>query len=1164
MSENSNFPLQSACLYLKPSDLYGIIAHIEKKDEDTTVLNRCIELLADLKGYKQLYDASENNRTAAVFGIDVHKAYFAALLNAGLNKRTYIIVPDEASARIVNEIMQSEVGGSWIYPAKDYSFRDIESVSRFAENRRLEILSRIRENKIRSVVIPADALCALAMSPDEYREIRFDRGMEYDFDSIADRLVSLGYEFAATVEGPGQFSVRGGIVDVFSPAEDQPFRIEFFGNETDTVSYFDVNTQRRTELLDSAKIVPTREQTSELRDKLRSILERFAGNIAADRDMELLSGGILPKHDRYLPAYFGKKANILDYVRDEDEILVFNWREVRERIDGFNFRLNEDIKLLAEEGLPFLKEDYSFTTEEIVRKIRTPIVMESLPCSVNEFTPDDVIDIKLFPTSISTYLTLREDIRGYIETGVRVFILANDSVHADELSKELGPADNLTVCEGTIPFGFNAPELNTVVYSYKNITKPESKRSRRKKFESGERVKNFSDITPGDYVVHANYGVGVYEGMHKVEQQGVVKDFLKIRYAGTDTLYVPCTSLDSISKYTGVDTEQKVTLNKLGSGDWQKTKTRVKKAVRDLAKQLIQLYGTRAKTKGHSFAVDTEWQRDFEASFEFEETEDQLKCIQEIKKDMEDQKPMDRLLCGDVGFGKTEVALRAVFKAVMDSKQVAILAPTTILAYQHYNTMLRRFYGYPIKVELMSRFKTPKQNEETLKKMRKGLVDVVVGTHRLVQKDVEFKDLGLVIIDEEQRFGVAHKEHLKESFPGADFLTLSATPIPRTLNMSLSGIRDISVLNEPPKNRYPVTTYVAEYDEGVATDAIRREVSRGGQCFYLHNRVETIYHKADMIRERTGYRVDVAHGQMSKDEISSVWQRLIDGETDVLVCTTIIETGVDVPNCNTLIIEDADRMGLAQLHQIRGRVGRTDRRAYAYFLFKRGKTLSSDAYKRLMTIQQFTEFGSGLKIAMRDLEIRGAGDILGAEQSGHLMNVGFDLYMKLLNEAVLEEQGKTVQKLECTVDLKADAYIPDDYISDGENRIELYKMIACITNNDDYMDVTDYLIDRYGEPPVPVIKLMKAALLRSEAGEAGISDISHRDGKLLFTFAAVPPLIIVPELSAKFKGRVLFSAGAKPYFTLKCSQQLDDALGFVREVKKALDTLGTEEEKKEQ
>ncbi len=1116
-------------------------------------MDQAVEILKKLSEYSSLYDACAGNRTTAVFGVDAHKAYFSALLADDLKRPAFIIVPDEAQARTVCETMSALVGKSYVFPAKDYEFRDIESVSRYDENRRIEVISLIRKKDFNAVIIPADALCALTMPPESYSEFELIRDGNYKFEELPKKLTEMGYEFFSTVEGHGQFSVRGGIIDIFPPGEEAPYRIEFFGDDIDSISLFDVNTQRRTELKDKVVVTPVREYTSDLKDRLLKALEKSEGNPKTGKDIELLKMGVLPKHDRYLPMNFERKAGILDYAPENALFFIFDLRAVKERIEGFLFRLENDIRAMAEDGYVFLNKDYYFTENQIFDKIRHPAVFETLPCSVNEFPPEKIVDISLFPANVSTPEVLRQNVAELLSEDYAVTVLAYDGRHAAELIKDLPDSRNLTVREGSLPYGFTAPSIKQAVFSYRNARTEQGKKKRRAKYERGEKIKGFSDIHEGDYVVHADYGIGIYDGIHKVEQNGITKDFIKIRYLGTDVLYIPCEQLDRISKYIGGDTEVKVKLNRLGGSDWTKTKQKVKKAVRDLAKNLIMLYGQRSKMKGHSFPRDTEWQRDFEASFEFEETEDQLRCIDEIKSDMESDRPMDRLLCGDVGFGKTEVALRAVFKCVNDSMQAAVLAPTTILAFQHYNTILRRFSGYPVKVEMLSRMRTPKQQQEALRKLRRGEIDVIVGTHRLLQKDVVFKNLGLVVIDEEQRFGVAHKEYLKEMTKTVDVLTLSATPIPRTLNMSLAGIRDISILNEPPHNRYPVTTYVAEYDIGIICDAIKREVDRGGQCFYLHNRVETIYKTAALIQQKTGVRVAVGHGKMSHEELSAIWEDLVHGQIDVLVCTTIIETGVDVPNCNTLIIEDADRLGLAQLHQIRGRVGRTDRRAFAYFMFRRGKTLSSDAYKRLMTIREFTEFGSGLKIAMRDLEIRGAGDILGAEQSGHLVTVGFDMYMKLLEAAVSEEKGEIPVNTDCVVDVKVNAYIPDSFIRDGETRIEIYKMIASVTTDEDYSDVLDEIIDRFGDPPAQVVELLKISMMRSRAAAAGFGEIRQVDKNLLFFPAGAPELQSLAPLNAKYGRNVLFSAGTKPYFTLKTDGNvIDSGTEFATEYGKIL------------
>lgn len=1109
--------------------------------------------ITQLKAFTDLKTRVESKECCAVFGVDRQKPYFIAELVQQTQRRYFIVTPDDNTAKTVNDILNACAVNSKLFPSKDYNFRNIESVSRFDENARLDTISHIRKKDFSAIVIPAPALCALVMSSEDFREKQFYNGDTVDFESFIKIMPEYGYEFYSTVEGPGQYSVRGGIVDVFPPGEKYPYRVEFFGDEIDSISLFDVATQRRTEPMDAITIPPAKEYDSQVSERLIQSLQQFPDNSYAAQDLELVQNGILPKHDRYLPLYYQKEACILDYMTSEDTLVFFDSRACIENIAGRTALLAQDIGQLVDEGYPFIDRRYYFDLKYLLSYTSSAILFETFPCSLPEFRPKQLIEVQIFPTSVSTMFALKEEIADLLKTGYTVTVLANGPEHEKNLRQEFGMRPGLSVCSGALPYGFLLPQVKAALYTYsKSAAK---KRTYKSRYDRGERIKSFADLEIGDYVVHRNYGIAVYDGIHKVDSQGIVNDYIRLKFAGTDVLYVPCSQLDQISKYiSGSSSDMHVKLNRLGGTDWFKTKQKVRSSVRDLAKKLIALYGARLQIQGHAFSPDTEWQKDFEAHFEYEETEDQLRSIEEIKHDMEQATPMDRLLCGDVGFGKTEVAIRAIFKCVMDGLQVAVLAPTTILAFQHYQTMIGRFGEYPVRVELLSRFRTAKQQKEILEKLKQGKIDVIVGTHRLVQKDVVFKKLGLIIIDEEQRFGVAHKEFLKESAKTADVLTLSATPIPRTLNMSMSGIRDISMLSEAPHNRLPVVTYVAEYDLGLILDAIRREVSRGGQCFYLHNRVDSIYKTADLLRQKTGYRIQVAHGKMSQEELSEIWNDLIQGEIDVLVCTTIIETGVDVPNCNTLIIEDADRLGLAQLHQIRGRVGRSTKRAYAYFTFRKGKTLSPEAYKRLMTIKEFTEFGSGLKIAMRDLEIRGAGDILGAEQSGHLMTVGFDMYMKLLEEAVVEEKGEQPTQTECTVELKINAYIPDDYIKDAKTRIEMYKAISSIESQEDYSDVLDELIDRFSTPPSPVMSLLDIAEIRMTAAKCGVGKIEQKEHSAIIYFENQPSWDVIAAISAEYRRKLLFSAEEKPYFTLKTENIVVELKQFLNKFRKIMDT----------
>jgi len=696
--------------------------------------------------------------------------------------------------------------------------------------------------------------------------------------------------------------------------------------------------------------------------------------------------------------------------------------------------------------------------------------------------------------------------------------------------------------DATLPFGMEYPSIHFSVLTEGQLMAKSAVRKKPKGTTNRQKLSSFTDLAPGDLVVHDNYGIGRFVAMEQIRLDGVIKDYIKIAYQGTDTLFVPATQLDMVSKYIGGGEDGNVRLSKIGTDAWQKTKQKARKAAKDMAAELIKLYAARRRQEGYAFSADTPWQLEFEDNFPYPETDDQLRCIADIKADMESITPMDRLLCGDVGFGKTEVALRAVMKAVMDGKQVAILVPTTVLAQQHYQTILSRFSGFPVNVDVLSRFRTPKQQKKTIKDLKDGLVDVIVGTHKLLQKGVEYKDLGLLIVDEEQRFGVSHKERLKEISQGVDVLTLSATPIPRTLNMALSGIRDMSTIEEPPADRYPVQTFVMEHSNAVVDDAIRREIIRGGQVYYLHNRVETIDQCAAALKRRIpGIQVAVAHGKMGEDSLGEVMQAMANGDIQVLVCTTIIETGLDIPNANTLIIENADRFGLSQLHQLRGRVGRSNRHAYAYFTYKPDKALTEVAEKRLSAIRDFAEFGSGFKIAMRDLEIRGAGNLLGAEQSGHMMSVGYDMYLKLLDEAVLEERGEKPKEPECTADLNVTANVDQGYVSRGEERMDLYRRMAAIRSQNDADDLLDEIVDRYGDPPKGVMNLIEIALLRANAKTAGIKDIRQKGSEILFTltelnFQAVSFLCA----DTSYKGRVQLLANYKePTVRLKLASGID-------------------------
>ena len=890
-----------------------------------------------------------------------------------------------------------------------------------------------------------------------------------------------------------------------------------------------------------------------------------------EEDRERLAASTaFPAMDRYIALIYPVMATAADYFPEDAVVVLSESPRVAERGKSYLWQLGEDAKALMERGeLAGELADFARTFEEL-----TEVLADWPVCYLDAFTssrypqrPRTLLNLltKQLPSYGASLETAVSDLAHYVSDGFRTVVLVSSEQRALNLQALLREQKMTTAVDfqlhelpgygkAVIAVGGLTAGMEYPVGRFAVLTEGQSllgKKRRSKPVTNRQKLGSYADLSPGDLVVHEHHGVGRFLEMTKMTVDGVQKDYVKIAYAGADVLYVPATQLDLVSKYigSGEDAQETRKLSRLGGTDWEKAKTRAKKAVKDLAKGLIQLYAERQRQPGFAFSPDSPWMKEFEDEFEYAETDDQLRCIAEIKQDMEQARPMDRLLCGDVGYGKTEVAFRAIMKCVLDGKQAAILVPTTVLARQHYLTAKQRFAKHPVEIDVVSRFRTQTQMKDTLRRLEQGGIDLLIGTHRLFQKDVKFKDLGLLVIDEEQRFGVQHKEKLKELSKQVDVLTLSATPIPRTLNMALSGIRDMSTLEEPPMDRQPVQTYVLEHDWGVLSDAMRRELERGGQVYYLHNRVETITRTAARIKEMLGedVAVAVAHGKMSQEELNDVMTRMSDGEVDVLVCTTIIETGIDIANANTLIIEDADHMGLAQLHQIRGRVGRSTRRAYAYLTYRRGKVLTEVASKRLGAIREFAEFGSGFKIAMRDLEIRGAGNVLGPEQSGFLLSVGYDMYLKLLEEAVLEERGEKPERpTECAADLSVAASIPDRYVPSPEQRMDLYRRIAAIRSEADADDVMDELIDRYGDPPRTVNNLISVALLRADAARNGISQIDQKGANLNFYLDQFD-LQRVSALCGleKYRSRLLFSAGERPYLALRLKKG-EDALKFGR------------------
>ncbi len=1142
--------------------------------------------MASLPPFSALCADIEGGRVpAALTGLGhIHKVMVIAAACSRLGRRAVVLTADEAEAHRLCEDLEAAGLPTLFLPARDLSLRRVESTSREYEQLRLGTLSRMAAGDYRCVVACVDAAVQYTIPPQELeaRTLHLQVGRPLPVGDFPAALIAAGYERCDQIEGPGQFAVRGGIFDVYPAACPSPVRVELWGDELDTISYFDLLSQRRTDSLEAIDIPPAAEilvgDPTALAERIAELADSLRGKGAAAQrenllaDADRLQGGSQPASlDKYIPLIYDPPASLFDYGQGA-VVFVSELNKVKERMRTFHWQLQEDIKTLLEEGqLCRGLSAYALEPEELLLRLERQgaVLLDAFARSGQDLRLRALYNVtaRQLPVWSGGLDLLTEDLRDLLGRGMAVLVLAGPEEKtaqalADDLVKRGIPAlyapapeapvkKQVLILRGGLSAGCDFPEAGFAVLTH-GKAHTTARPARRFKRDKGAEIHSLSELTPGDYVVHAAHGIGLYQGIQQLEVQGVVKDYIRLQYDKGDTLYVPVTQLDLVSKYIGTKDEVRVKLHRLGGQEWQKTKTRVRSAVKDIAKQLIALYSKRMATPGFAFGPDGEWQYDFERHFEYQETEDQLRCIEEIKADMERSVPMDRLLCGDVGFGKTEVALRAAFKCVAQSKQCVILVPTTILAFQHYNTVVRRFEGFPVQVEMLSRFRTPKQQEEILRRTRIGEVDILIGTHRMLSKDVRFRDLGLFIVDEEQRFGVAQKERIKELAPNVDVLTLSATPIPRTLNMAMSGIRDMSVIEEAPQDRRPVQTYVLEHDNGILTDAIRRELRRGGQVYYLHNRVESIERCAAGIQMRIPEaRVGFAHGKMTEEQLSDIWRQVLEHEIDILVCTTIIETGVDIPNVNTLIIENADRFGLSQLHQLRGRVGRSSRRAFAYLTFVRGKVLSDVASKRLEAMREFTEFGAGFKIAMRDMEIRGAGNLLGAQQHGHMEAVGYEMYLRLLAEAVGEEKGEkpSAREEECLIDLPVSAHIPESYISANAQRLDVYRRIADIRTQEDSLDVYDELIDRFGEPPEAVQGLIEVALMRNLAADLGIYEIKQQQDTLLL-YQRKLDMEVGSRMAAAMKGRVMINAGPKPYLAVKIGKQLT-SLDTLREALEA-------------
>lgn len=1103
-------------------------------------------------------------------GSPVAFCYRCAFLCRELGNPALFVCADEHHAHELTAMLRTLLGGDCrFFPARDLDLYAVASRSYEWDQLRIEVLSALQAGTVQAVVTTLEALEQYLPAPAEFakRCITLSSGQVTDPEALCRRLGELGYQRCDLVEGVGQFARRGDLLDVYSPGYDEPLRIEWFDDTIDLIAPFDLITQRRGDSLPQVRLLPARELllTPQLRQTLLSRIDTLLSKkdhplTATLREAkEALEQEMLPAAaDRF--GLLRSPASLLDYLPQETPL--FWWEESalldsQQALDQRYAQLMED---LLEEGR--YNADLGALTFSLTRLQRLceghpTVVCCTFPPAQSIFSPKAV-----FPCTerelagFANATVLEEDVREQQKAGRQVLILASTETRCHRLVELLAQhnirclaaeqagddqTDGCFVACGQLPAGLLCADGNLAILCESAALQDKSiapRRVQRAKADKHTRIRSYSDLSPGDFIVHQNYGIGRFLGVERVLMEGVTKDYLKIAYQGSDVLYVPCNQLDLVSKYIGAD-EGKVKLNKMGGAEWTKTRQRVKSSLQELAKDLIELYAARSKAPGYAFSPDDDLQREFESRFEYDETEDQLRCAEEIKQDMQKPAPMDRLLCGDVGFGKTEVAMRAIFKCASEGKQCALLVPTTLLARQHYATLQRRMEGYPLTIRLMSRYTTKREQAQILEELHSGRCDIVIGTHRLIQPDVHFAALGLVVVDEEHRFGVSHKEALKKLANGVDCLTLSATPIPRTLNMAMSGLRDLSVMEEPPRDRQPVSTYVCEYSDTLLSDAIRQELRRGGQCFLLHHRIDNIDTMAARIHRLVPEaRIACAHGKMTESQIAPIMDQVISGKVDVLVCTTIIESGIDIPNVNTLIVPEADRLGLAQLYQLRGRVGRSARRAYAYLFFTPGKVLTEDAQKRLGAIRAFTEFGSGMRIAMRDLEIRGAGSLLGTHQHGHLQAVGYDLYLKLLQDAVEEESGTSEQKrVECAVDLFIDAYLPQEYVPASAMRIALYQRIADVRSEEEAADVLDELCDRFGEPPLCVRNLITIAKLRNRACALLIREIAQQGETIRLLPSDLSPAQFA-ALSSAFGRRIRFEPGEQPtcFISLKKDQ----------------------------
>lgn len=1121
-------------------------------------MNFLIKTLEENKKFQELTKQINKTGPIAISGlVDVEKLHVLAGIFNETKRPMVLVTYNEIQARKLYQDLKKLIKQTYFFPKKEITSYDYVAQSEEIEYKRIDVLNKMYLAKQQKepiiIVTTIEAVMQKMIAKDTLYQnvIDFKVGKTYLLDGIKEKLVGLGYERSDLIENKGQFSIRGGIVDV-GLSEKIGVRIEFWGDEVDSIRFFQISSQRSTEMLKEITIFPAHELiVQDLSEAVKNIQEKYPEEI---EDIELIKNGdYISKINKYFNEFYENQASFLDYMSDEYLLLLDEKSKINQRKTNIiedNNKLIESLvekeKFVPEAIENISKFEYNFEEKQIIYLEQNDSIK-----NIQKYY-FETREINFYNLQLDLLLA---DIVTYQKNKKKVVLLAGNEISAKKLcdilkenqinykyereAENVKPGE-IIVTIGGFSSGFENYDLNLIVISLQNNFEEPVKRKKKlsSTFKDSEKIV-FADLKPGDIVVHQTHGIGQFIGVNTITADGVTKDYIKIKYRNDDILYVPTNSLDSVRKYIGGGDNSSPRLNKLGGKEWSATTSKVKKNLEAVAKDLIELYAKRQKIKGFSFSPDTPWQKQFEDSFPYTETDDQLRCIQDVKKDMEKPQPMDRLLCGDVGYGKTEVAIRAAFKAVMDQKQVAYLVPTTILANQQYEEFKTRMQEFAINVELLNRFKTKKEQDEIIKKLKLGEVDVVVGTHRLLSEDVNFKDLGLLIIDEEHRFGVKDKEKIKKLRTNIDVLTMTATPIPRTLHMSIVGVRDMSVIYEPPHNRKPVQTYVLEYDQEVITEAITKEIERDGQVFYLFNQVEGIEKKANEISMLVPEaKVGFAHGKMSGRELEEIMESFINQEINVLVCTTILESGIDIPNANTIIVENADRLGLAQLYQIRGRVGRSDKQAYAYVTYKRDKLLSEVADKRLKAIKEFTEFGSGFKIAMRDLEIRGAGSMLGEMQHGHMEQVGYDTYCKLLDEVIKEMQGiEVVEEQDVQIDLAVSSYIPDNFIENSSQKIEIYQNIALCRTEEELQNVIDEVIDRYGRLPKELENLIDIARIKQLARKANILKIAQRENGIVFYFVKekIKPEM-VNTLITKYPMLVKFSNAVEPYVTLRIKE----------------------------